>query len=114
MAAYTGDEDSDEEQWQSMEEGSECITVPCLLCDSRTFTSVSETVQHCKTEHGVDIPDLVQKHRLDDYGYIKMINYIRTTKCSAESLKLASNGPLPWDSDQYMKPALPDDPLLLI
>uniref|UniRef100_A0A673M0J3 type I protein arginine methyltransferase n=1 Tax=Sinocyclocheilus rhinocerous TaxID=307959 RepID=A0A673M0J3_9TELE len=106
--------DSDEEQWQSMEEGSECITVPCLLCDSRTFTSVSETVQHCKTDHGVDIPDLVQKHRLDDYGYIKMINYIRTTKCSAESLELASNGPLPWDSDQYMKPALPDDPLLQI
>lgn len=27
--------DSDEEQWQSMEEGSECITVLCLLCDSR-------------------------------------------------------------------------------
>uniref|UniRef100_A0A671LIV6 Protein arginine N-methyltransferase 3 n=1 Tax=Sinocyclocheilus anshuiensis TaxID=1608454 RepID=A0A671LIV6_9TELE len=106
--------DSDEEQWQSMEQGSECTTVPCLLCDSRTFTSVSETVQHCKTDHGVDIPDLVQKHRLDDYGYIKMINYIRTTKCSAESLELASDGPLPWDSDQYMKPALPDDPLLLI
>uniref|UniRef100_A0A9R1SN27 type I protein arginine methyltransferase n=2 Tax=Cyprinus carpio TaxID=7962 RepID=A0A9R1SN27_CYPCA len=106
--------DSDEEQWQSMEEGSECITVLCLLCDSRTFTSVSETVQHCKKDHGVDIPGLVQKHRLDDYGYIKMINYIRTTKCSAESLELASNGPLPWDSDQYMKPALPDDPLLQI
>ncbi len=25
--------DSDEEQWQSMEEGSEHITVQCLLCD---------------------------------------------------------------------------------
>uniref|UniRef100_A0A672QTL8 type I protein arginine methyltransferase n=1 Tax=Sinocyclocheilus grahami TaxID=75366 RepID=A0A672QTL8_SINGR len=105
--------DSDDEQWQSMEEGSEHITVPCLLCD-RTLTSVSETVQHCKADHGVDIPDLVQKHRLDDYGYIKMINYIRTTKVSAESLLLTSNGPLPWDSDEYMKPALPDDPLLQI
>ncbi|XP_043100922.1 protein arginine N-methyltransferase 3 isoform X3 [Puntigrus tetrazona] len=105
--------DSDDEQWQSMEEGSEPVTVPCLLCD-RTLTSVSETVQHCKTDHGVDIPDLVQKHRLDDYGFIKMINYIRTTKCSSESLRLASNGPVPWDSDEYMKPALPDDPLLQI
>uniref|UniRef100_A0A673HLU3 type I protein arginine methyltransferase n=1 Tax=Sinocyclocheilus rhinocerous TaxID=307959 RepID=A0A673HLU3_9TELE len=125
MAAYAGTRecikwddvpelsDSDDEQWQSMEEGSEHITVPCLLCD-RTLTSVSETVQHCKADHGVDIPDLVQKHRLDDYGYIKMINYIRTTKVSAESLLLTSNGPLPWDSDEYMKPALPDDPLLQI
>ncbi|KAL1271808.1 hypothetical protein QQF64_030824, partial [Cirrhinus molitorella] len=125
MAAYTGDDncemcddvpelsDSDDEQWQSMEEGSENKTVLCLLCD-RTLTSVSEMVQHCKADHGVDIPELVQKHRLDDYGYIKMINYIRTTKCSAESLLLCSNGPLPWDSDAYMKPALPDDPLLQI
>ncbi len=78
----------------------------CLTLN-RTLTSVSETVQHCKADHGVDIPDLVQKHSkfskqgllsvlsdawcleiqicfhfslgLDDYGYIKMINYIRTT-----------------------------------
>ncbi|XP_016325486.1 protein arginine N-methyltransferase 3-like [Sinocyclocheilus anshuiensis] len=85
----------------------------CLTLN-RTLTSVSETVQHCKADHGVDIPDLVQKHRLDDYGYIKMINYIRTTKVSTESLLLTSNGPLPWDSDEYMKPALPDDPLLQI
>ncbi|XP_077083988.1 protein arginine N-methyltransferase 3 [Siphateles boraxobius] len=122
MAAYTGDDvcddvpelsDSDEEQWQSMEEGSELITVLCVLCD-RTLTSVSETLQHCKADHGVDIPELVQKHRLDDYSYIKMINYIRTSKCSAESLLLASNGPVPWNSDEYMKPVLPDDPLLQI
>ncbi|KAK7176851.1 hypothetical protein R3I93_000942 [Phoxinus phoxinus] len=122
MAAYTGDDvcddvpelsDSDEEQWQSMEEGSELITVLCVLCD-RTLTSVSETLQHCKADHGVDIPELVQKHRLDDYSYIQMINYIRTSKCSAESLLLASNGPVPWNSDEYMKPVLPDDPLLQI
>ncbi|XDV18754.1 hypothetical protein PO909_024386 [Leuciscus waleckii] len=97
-----------------MEEGSELITVLCVLCDSRTLTSVSETLHHCKADHGVDIPELVQKHRLDDYSYIKMINYIRTSKCSAESLLLASNGPVPWNSDEYMKPVLPDDPLLQI
>lgn len=122
MAANTGDDvcddvpelsDSDEEQWQSMEEGSELLTVLCVLCD-RTLTSVSETLQHCKADHGVDIPELVQKHRLDDYSYIKMINYIRTSKCSAESFLLASNGPVPWNSDEYLKPVLPDDPLLQI
>ncbi|XP_051985085.1 protein arginine N-methyltransferase 3-like isoform X1 [Xyrauchen texanus] len=122
MAAYTADRDvevcddvpelsdSDDEQWQSMEEGSEHMSIPCVLCD-RTLTSVSETFQHCKADHGVDLPELVQKHRLDDYGYIKMINYIRTTRCSAESLLMVS-GPLPWNSDEFMKPALPDDPLL--
>lgn len=80
-------------------------TQVCLTLN-RTLTSVSETVQHCKADHGVDIPELVQKHSrfykpstlhcaeqylmflniwfnfsvgLDDYGYIKMINYLRTT-----------------------------------
>ncbi|XP_056317067.1 protein arginine N-methyltransferase 3-like [Danio aesculapii] len=123
MAAYTDDckmcddvpelSDSDEEQWQSMEEASENTTLQCLFCD-RTLTSVSETFQHCTADHDVDIPDLVQKHKLDDYGYIKMINYIRTTKCSAESLALTSDDPLPWVGDEYMKPVLQDDPLLQI
>uniref|UniRef100_A0A8C2CKD3 type I protein arginine methyltransferase n=1 Tax=Cyprinus carpio TaxID=7962 RepID=A0A8C2CKD3_CYPCA len=56
-------------------------TLAYIVCFSlnRTLASVSKTVQHCKADHGVDIPDLVQKHRLDDYGYIKMINYIRNT-----------------------------------
>ncbi|XP_051503516.1 protein arginine N-methyltransferase 3-like isoform X2 [Myxocyprinus asiaticus] len=124
MAAYIADRDgemcddvpelsdSDDEQWQPMEEGSENMTVPCVLCD-RTLTSVSETFKHCKVDHGVDIPELVRKHRLEDYGYIKMINYIRTTKCSAESLLLVS-GSLPWDSDEFMKPVFPDDLLLQI
>ncbi|TRY91453.1 hypothetical protein DNTS_028225 [Danionella cerebrum] len=105
--------DSDEEHWQSMEEASEVTAVQCLLCD-RTLNSVPETFQHCGADHALDIPDLVGKHGLDDYGYIKLINYIRRTKCSPESLVLSSNGPLPWDSDEFLKPALPDDPLLQI
>ncbi|XP_055051863.1 protein arginine N-methyltransferase 3 isoform X2 [Misgurnus anguillicaudatus] len=104
--------DSDDEQWLPVEEGSD-VSVLCVLCH-RTLGSVSETLEHCKTDHGVDIPDLVKKHRLDDYGYIKMINYIRGNKCSVESLLMVSNASLPWDSDEYMKPVLPDDPLLQI
>uniref|UniRef100_A0A8C2CES4 type I protein arginine methyltransferase n=1 Tax=Cyprinus carpio TaxID=7962 RepID=A0A8C2CES4_CYPCA len=96
-----------------MSQGWICEPLVCFSLN-RTLASVSKTVQHCKADHGVDIPDLVQKHRLDDYGYIKMINYIRNTKSSAESLLLTSNGPLPWDSDEYLKPALADDPLLQI
>uniref|UniRef100_A0A671LW80 type I protein arginine methyltransferase n=1 Tax=Sinocyclocheilus anshuiensis TaxID=1608454 RepID=A0A671LW80_9TELE len=110
--------DSDKKASDETDSGGEqrvCFALKYMcLTLNRTLTSVSETVQHCKADHGVDIPDLVQKHRLDDYGYIKMINYIRTTKVSTESLLLTSNGPLPWDSDEYMKPALPDDPLLQI
>lgn len=106
--------DSDEEQWNSTEEeSSDHVTVPCVFCD-RNLGSVAETLQHCKADHEVCIPELVHKHNLGDYDYIKMINYIRANKCSAESLLKVPNGSRPWDKDEYMKPVLSDDPLLQI
>ncbi|KAG5270132.1 hypothetical protein AALO_G00189090 [Alosa alosa] len=103
----------DDEQWEWMTENSD-TSIVCLFCD-RSLNSMAATLQHCLSEHCVNIPELVKKFRLDDYGYIKMINYIRSEKCTAEKLLQSSdNGVLPWDSDDYMRPALPDDPLLQI
>ncbi|XP_027008052.2 protein arginine N-methyltransferase 3 [Tachysurus fulvidraco] len=125
MAEYTdlggaGDEppelsdSEDEDQWMEEDDGHETEErVSCLFCD-RFLCSVSETLRHCRVDHDVSIADLVKKHRLDDYGYIKMINYIRTAKCSMESLASCSGDGLPWRGDEFMKPALPDDPLLQI
>ncbi|KAM9460561.1 protein arginine N-methyltransferase 3 isoform 1-T1 [Clarias gariepinus] len=104
----------DEEQWMEEEdepESKECVL--CLFCD-RSLHSVSETFRHCESDHGVSVADLVKKHRLDDYGYIKMINYIRTTRCSVQCVTSCSGSVLPWSGDEYMKPALPDDALLQI
>uniref|UniRef100_A0A3B1K090 type I protein arginine methyltransferase n=1 Tax=Astyanax mexicanus TaxID=7994 RepID=A0A3B1K090_ASTMX len=109
---HSEEEEDDDEQWHCMEEDADGVSVSCLFCQ-RSFSSVPETFQHCQSEHGVDLLQLVTTHRLDEYGYIKMINYIRTAKCSGDSLA-GLGGALPWDGDEYMKPALPDDPLLLI
>ncbi|XP_062869189.1 protein arginine N-methyltransferase 3 isoform X2 [Trichomycterus rosablanca] len=104
----------DEEQWMEEDDPDHSDeSVPCLFCN-RSISSVSETFRHCQADHGFNVADLVRKHRLDDYGYIKMINYIRTTKCSMETLVSCSGDALPWSSDEYMKPVLPDDPLLQI
>ncbi|KAI1904611.1 hypothetical protein AGOR_G00007400 [Albula goreensis] len=106
--------DSDDDQWQSIEESPNSILkVLCLFCD-RLLNSVEDTFSHCNSEHHVDIASLVRRHDLDDYGYIRLINYVRSVKCSGESLLLATEGALPWDSDDYMRPALEDDPLLQI
>uniref|UniRef100_A0A8C9YVU0 Protein arginine N-methyltransferase 3 n=1 Tax=Sander lucioperca TaxID=283035 RepID=A0A8C9YVU0_SANLU len=75
------DIDNDEEQWmeeEEDEEDSQPVTVTCLFCD-RLLSSVPATLQHCTAEHQVNLVDLIRKHNLDDYGYIKMINYIRST-----------------------------------
>uniref|UniRef100_A0AAY4BHW7 type I protein arginine methyltransferase n=1 Tax=Denticeps clupeoides TaxID=299321 RepID=A0AAY4BHW7_9TELE len=106
------EDDDDEEQWQWMDENAD-VAVTCLFCD-RLMNSVAVTLQHCQANHGVSIPDLVKRHRLGDYGYIKMINYIRSVKCSSDSLKHILDGACPWENDDYMKPVLPDDPLLQI
>ncbi|XP_041843325.1 protein arginine N-methyltransferase 3 [Melanotaenia boesemani] len=104
-----GDDDADDDQWQWMEEGNQPVT--CLFCD-RLLSSVAATLQHCTAEHQVNLADVIRKHRLDDYGYIKMINFIRSTKCSSSCLSGLPDGPLPWESEDFLRPVLQDDPLL--
>uniref|UniRef100_A0A8C8GXG9 type I protein arginine methyltransferase n=1 Tax=Oncorhynchus tshawytscha TaxID=74940 RepID=A0A8C8GXG9_ONCTS len=107
------DSDDNEEQWQWMEANDNNVQVTCLFCDKMS-NSGPETLQHCLVEHQVDLVEVVKKHKLDDYGYIKMINYIRTEKCSGQSLSTLPECSIPWESDEYMRPALQDDPLLQI
>uniref|UniRef100_A0A8C8GTF7 type I protein arginine methyltransferase n=1 Tax=Oncorhynchus tshawytscha TaxID=74940 RepID=A0A8C8GTF7_ONCTS len=96
------DSDDNEEQWQWME------------ANDNNVQFFLKTLQHCLVEHQVDLVEVVKKHKLDDYGYIKMINYIRTEKCSGQSLSTLPECSIPWESDEYMRPALQDDPLLQI
>nr|XP_023674585.1 protein arginine N-methyltransferase 3 [Paramormyrops kingsleyae] len=107
------DSDDDDDQWQCMDEDPNNVTITCLFCD-RLLYSVQETFLHCQSNHHVDIPSYVKRHKLDDYGYIKLINYIRSAKCSADVLLSLPEDSPPWDNDGYMRPALQDDPLLQI
>uniref|UniRef100_A0A3P9JXS6 Protein arginine N-methyltransferase 3 n=2 Tax=Oryzias latipes TaxID=8090 RepID=A0A3P9JXS6_ORYLA len=103
------DDCEDEEQWQWMEEDAQTVT--CLFCD-RQLSSVPATLQHCTAEHQVSLTEVIRKHGLDDYGYIKMINFIRSTKCGPSCLTGLSEGPLPWESEDFLRPALQDDLML--
>nr|XP_046251007.1 protein arginine N-methyltransferase 3 [Scatophagus argus]XP_046251017.1 protein arginine N-methyltransferase 3 [Scatophagus argus]XP_046251024.1 protein arginine N-methyltransferase 3 [Scatophagus argus] len=105
------DDDDDEEQWQWMEEEQDSQQVTCLFCD-RLLSSVAATLQHCTVDHQVNLVDVIRKHNLDDYGYIKMINFIRSTKCDAAHLTVLPGAPLPWENEDFLRPVLQDDPLL--
>uniref|UniRef100_A0A8C0UDQ9 Protein arginine N-methyltransferase 3 n=1 Tax=Cyanistes caeruleus TaxID=156563 RepID=A0A8C0UDQ9_CYACU len=77
----------------------------------QSFSSAEAVFSHCKTEHQFDVSDVIQKHGLNFYGYIKLINFVRLKKPSGEYLSSLSS-PLPWEGEEYLKPELEDDLLL--
>lgn len=68
-----------------------------------------------KVNPGVNLRSSEQ-NKLSDYDTIRCINYIRTEvaagRHSVEALKGQTSSERPWQQDQYMHPALLDDPLL--
>ncbi len=71
------DEESDEEGWEDVEqEEEEEQSATCLFCEN-SFPGADATLKHCHITHDFDIKHLQHIYRLDCFGYIKMINYIR-------------------------------------
>ncbi|XP_073514328.1 protein arginine N-methyltransferase 3 isoform X1 [Phyllobates terribilis] len=102
--------DGDDGAWDDEDDGGAGIEVRCLFCDRR-HSSPEETFSHCRSQHQFDIQQMVSLHGLDFYGFVKLINFIRSTGCSAESLTNVTD-PKPWDKDEFFKPVIPDDGLL--
>ncbi|KAL9849312.1 protein arginine N-methyltransferase 3 isoform 1-T1 [Geothlypis trichas] len=100
-------EDEEEEE----EEGAAVAQQTCCLFCDRLFSSAEAVFSHCKTEHQFDVSDVIQKHGLDFYGYIKLINFVRLKKPTGAYLSSLSS-PLPWEGEEYLKPELEDDLLL--
>uniref|UniRef100_H3AWQ7 type I protein arginine methyltransferase n=1 Tax=Latimeria chalumnae TaxID=7897 RepID=H3AWQ7_LATCH len=103
-------ESEDDAAWEDEDPDQHREEVQCLFCD-RLSKTAEDIFSHCKLEHQFDLAVIVRNYGLDFYGYIKLINFIRTTKSTPEYFKstLSSH---PWQSDEYMKPSLKDDPLL--
>ncbi|XP_043938487.1 protein arginine N-methyltransferase 3 isoform X2 [Protopterus annectens] len=122
MATYTGTDVSDEipelsasddeAAWEDEEPdlSQDSPHVQCLFC-ARLLNSPEDVFSHCKAEHNFDISSQIRKHGLDFYGYVKLINFVRSTNCTADHLKCVST-PVPWESELFLKPVKEDDPLL--
>ncbi|XP_069660190.1 protein arginine N-methyltransferase 3 isoform X2 [Haliaeetus albicilla] len=106
-----GEEAWEEEEEEEEEEGAaEGLRTRCLFCD-RLFSSAEGVFSHCKAEHQFNVCDVIKKHGLDFYGYIKLINFVRLKKPTGAYLSCL-NSPLPWEGEEYLKPELEDDLLL--
>ncbi|XP_045196448.2 protein arginine N-methyltransferase 3-like [Mercenaria mercenaria] len=104
-------DDGDDDAWLEDDEA-ELVPTHCLFCSSK-FESPDEVFIHCTTAHDFDIKNACNMWDLDCFGYIKMVNFIRSKKPAVSVLKRKDNSSKPpWDSDEFMQPVDPEDPLL--
>ncbi|XP_058129423.1 uncharacterized protein LOC131289878 [Anopheles ziemanni] len=98
----TVDSNGEDDEWEVAEEQNE--PVKCLFCDSISPT-MTVAIRHAKQQHDFDLAGVRRRYHLDEYSYIKMINYIRREKPGAEQFKIVHAGSsLPWADDRYLKP----------
>ncbi|CAH3028738.1 unnamed protein product, partial [Porites evermanni] len=99
-----------EDDWEEMGDEEQENSTICLFCEE-SFRNADNIWNHCVTRHGVDILKITRMHRLDFYGCIKLVNFIRKMRPPPESLK-SLTPPVPWESDEFLRPVLPNDGLL--
>ncbi|EDW97495.1 protein arginine N-methyltransferase 1 [Drosophila yakuba] len=90
------DIDDDDEP---MDEGDEPTT--CLFC-TETSASIAIAIDHLDARHKVNLSQLQRKFQMDQYSFIKLINYIRANKISAEQLLSAEQAL--WQDEKYLRP----------
>lgn len=98
----TGDsngEEEDAEEWEVAEEQNE--PVRCLFCVHISPT-MTTAIRHAKDQHQFDLGEVRRRYHLDEYSYIKMINYIRLEKPSPSVFSSGNN--IFWSDDKYLKP----------
>ncbi|KXN82845.1 Ribosomal protein arginine N-methyltransferase rmt3 [Leucoagaricus sp. SymC.cos] len=103
------DEDQNWDDWMSDSLGKqEC---PSLFEDTR-LPSIHEAITFDREKHNFDLDNVCSRLGLDFHGRVRLINYIRKNKLASRDA-LALSGTESWLlSDEYLVPALEDDPLL--
>lgn len=92
------------EEWEEMD--CDPTEVDCLFCD-QIFKDVESALPHCAAAHQFDLARLKVSLNLDDYSYIKLINYIRRNKLDPKT-DLSNSSK--WNTDENLQMVVPNDP----
>uniref|UniRef100_A0A1L8DMT1 type I protein arginine methyltransferase n=1 Tax=Nyssomyia neivai TaxID=330878 RepID=A0A1L8DMT1_9DIPT len=85
--------------WNEMEENDESVV--CLFCES-TFSSIDDAFRHLEYAHNFDIMLLQEIYAMDQYSYIKMINFIVAQRCRPEDF--GGSKDCQWSDEKYLQP----------
>jgi hypothetical protein len=111
-SSVSGDSDSasGEGEWLDVEPDEEPLTFVSLL-DAQTFPSAQAMLEHCRVQHGFDLAATLRRLRLDFYGAIRLVNFVRQTVQKGEALP-AEIVPSHFADEAYLKPVLDNDALI--
>ncbi|KAI1494420.1 S-adenosyl-L-methionine-dependent methyltransferase [Biscogniauxia mediterranea] len=102
----------DDEGWNDVEEDEEEVQEVISLLDDRVFPDVMSMLMHCKEKHSFDFLGVRQRLQLDFHGCVKLVNFIRQRVHEglpvSEDISVAD-----IDHEQYLKPVLDDDAVIL-
>jgi len=109
MAISEEDWDSeDEEDYE--EESLAPEPAKCLQCEEYLGSSRA-VLDHCRVVHSLDLIRLKAQLELDYYGYIKLVNYIRSQTALGHLVTSFSSKEL-FDDDRYLIPVIENDAML--
>ncbi|DBB07799.1 hypothetical protein WJX82_004343 [Trebouxia sp. C0006] len=113
--ATMSSEEEDERDWSDWgDDVDEDLTKS--LFSSAILSSAKQAIEHDASEHGFDLRNFRAQKALTDYDTIRCVNFIRSEVAAGNSPLQAllhnSAAQRPWEKDEYMRPVLPDDPLL--
>ena len=110
--------------WVEEDGNTDSSDVPCPLCGTAVVGGSAEKIfAHCKEAHKIDLSAVRTAWKLDDYGWIRLVNWLRkNAKASADqcitSLEEAFGVTGPehalFSDDSNLMPVIPSDPLLAL
>ncbi|KAI0823963.1 S-adenosyl-L-methionine-dependent methyltransferase [Trametes gibbosa] len=112
-----GESSSDDDEDQTWDDwvSDSILNRPCKsLFENRTFDTVQEALAYDEVTHGFSLKDVTLRLSLDPYKRIRLINWIRKEHPASSEVVTLTGSETFFSSDEYLKPALEDDPLLQI
>lgn len=106
----SSDSSDGESDWQDLELDEEPSIFTSFFSQD-TFTSAQEMLSHTKTKHNFDFLETARRLKLDFYGAIKLVNFVRTCHQKGETVP-ADISTAHLDDDVYLKPVLDNDTFL--
>lgn len=121
---YDSDDSDDDHTADGWEDDDQDVSCPCIVCAPTSFPSAADCVAHMTQVHGLDILLLKKDMEMNFYGYLRLVNYLRTPSSGmsaalrdltayADVLRAVKGKAAEFrGQDAFLKPVVSNDPLL--